>query len=78
VCVYTYREYLQLCPLAYLAVCGLVCCQYLRSWSWQLLLVILYCTWNSYGLRKHMTCTVLSKQFICNTSEKYLLWKKEL
>ena len=39
-CVYTYREYLQLSPSIRkykLTVCGLVCCQYFGSWNRQLL-----------------------------------------
>lgn len=81
-CVYTYREYLQLCPLVYenrsLQCVGLFAAYTLGAGTGSQLMVMLYCTWTSDGLRKHVKCSVLSSELICNTSEKYVLWKREL
>jgi len=56
VCVYTYREYLQLCPLAYentsLQCVGLFAANTWGAGPGSSLMDMLYCTWTSDGLRK--------------------------
>jgi hypothetical protein len=63
-CVYIYREYLQLCPLAYEST-SLLCLSLFAASTWGAVpgsyLVVTYCTWTSDGLRKHVKCTVLSR-----------------
>jgi len=82
VCVCIPTESTSNCPLAYentsLQCVGLFAANTLGAGTGSYLLVMLYRTWTSDGLRKHVKCTILSNEFICNTSEKYVLWKKEL